>query len=295
MALAGESNRRMNVMPAWATMTMAIAGLLLVLYLLFCPRLNHFFYRPLLFHPWKSAQSEPVAPPLAGVVGENVYFPSENGKMLNGWLYQNPKATYTIIFNHGNGGNVAVRADLVQLLLMAGASVFIYDYQGYGESVGQPTVEGICEDGASAYKYLTVSRGVSPDKIILYGESLGAAVASNISSRFECKALVLQSGFSSLYRIACEVFPLLRIYPAFLFPSPGLDNLSVLSKPHPPVLLIHGDEDAVIPVEHAKALYEQAVGPKKFLELPKTGHADIYATAAHVYVRAMKTFLSTLN
>jgi fermentation-respiration switch protein FrsA (DUF1100 family) len=285
----------MHFLPSWATWTIAITGVLVVLYLLFCPRLNILLYRPLLFHPWRSAENEPVAPPLAGVTGENVYFPSENGKMLNGWLYANPKAVYTIIFNHGNGGNIAVRTDLVQLLLMAGASVFIYDYEGYGESVGKPTVEGICEDGAGAYKFLTGTKNVPADKIILYGESLGAAVAANISSRFQCKAIVLQSGFSSLYRIACEVFPLLRIYPAFLFPNPALDNLSVLMKPHPPVLLIHGDEDTVIPVRHAKQLYEKAVGPKKFLELPKTGHANIYTTASSVYVRAMKSFLSSLN
>jgi uncharacterized protein len=285
----------MHALPHWATWTMAIAGILLALYLVFCPRWNYILYRPLLFHPWKVAGNEPVAPPLAGVTGENVYFPSENGKMLNGWYYVNPKAIYTIIFNHGNGGNITVRTDLVQLLLMAGASVFIYDYEGYGESVGKPTVEGICEDGAGAYKYLTSVKAIHPDKIILYGESLGAAVASYISTRFECKAIVLQSGFSSLYGIACEVFPLLRIYPAFLFPNPALDNLSVLTKPHPPVLLIHGDADTVVPVRHAKTLYDKAVGPKKFLELPKTGHADIYTTAASVYVRAMKSFLSTLN
>jgi uncharacterized protein len=285
----------MHALPHWATWTMAIAGILLALYLVFCPRWNYILYRPLLFHPWKVTATEPVAPPLAGVTGENVYFPSENGKMLNGWYYVNPKAIYTIIFNHGNGGNITVRTDLVQLLLMAGASVFIYDYEGYGESVGKPTVEGICEDGAGAYKYLTSVKAIHPDKIILYGESLGAAVASYISTRFECKAIVLQSGFSSLYGIACEVFPLLKIYPAFLFPNPALDNLSVLSKPHPPVLLIHGDADTVVPVSHAKTLYDKAVGPKKFLELPKTGHADIYTTAASVYVRAMKSFLSTLN
>jgi fermentation-respiration switch protein FrsA (DUF1100 family) len=274
---------------------LSIATIVLLLYVLFCPRLNYAFYRPMLFHPWKLNKSEPVAPPLSGVTGENVFFPSENGRVLNGWYYKLPGAKYTIIFSHGNGGEISVRSDLVELLLKAHVSVLIYDYGGYGESAGNPSVEAICQDGAGAYKYLTAVRGVKPNEIILYGESLGAAVSSYLSTRFECRALILQSGFTSLYRIACEVFPVLRVYPSFLFPMPPLDTLSILSKPHPPLLLIHGDEDAVVPVQHSKTLYECARAPKKFLELTNTGHSDIYKTAPKVYVKAIEAFMKTLN
>ncbi len=284
----------MHALPLWLTALVSVVGLVLCLYVIFCPRVNYAIYRPLLFHPWKSAAGDPVAPPVAGVVGENIFFPSENGKLLNGWYYKEPKAKYTVIFHHGNGGNVSVRCDLVELLLQSHLSVFIYDYEGYGESAGLPTVEGICQDGAGAYKYLVEVRHVDADTIIFYGESLGAAVATYLSTKYQCKALILQSGFTSLRNIACEVFPLLTIYPPLLFSSPNLDTLAVLRNPHPPILLIHGDQDEVVPVHHAQILYEQAVEPKKLLRLPTTGHADIYSTAAPVYQKAIQSFIQAL-
>jgi len=264
------------------------------LYLVFAPRFNAVFYRPLLFHPWR-IEHEPIAPPISGVTGENVYFPSANGKTLNGWYYKNPTAKVTVLFSHGNGGNVSVRADLVELLLKAGASVFIYDYEGYGESAGKPTVDGICEDGVGAYNYLTNVQKVRPESLVLYGESLGAAVAAYLTTRFDCKGLILQSGFSSLRRIACEVFPVLIIYPDLMYPTPNLDTASILAQRHPPLLLMHGIHDNVIPYEHVKTLYAAASGIKELVTLNESGHGDLYSTAGDTYTRAIRAFLVSLD
>jgi fermentation-respiration switch protein FrsA (DUF1100 family) len=268
--------------------------LVVTLYLVCAPRFNTFLYRPLLFHPWRLAD-EPVAPPLCGIAGENVYFPSANGKLLNGWFYNNPNAKYTILFSHGNGGNVSVRTDLVQLLLQSGASVLIYDYEGYGESVGLPSVEGICQDGVGAYKFLTNIRAVPANTIVFYGESLGAGVSAYLTTKFECKALILQSGFASLKRIACEIFPLLQIYPDWLYPAPSLDTASILANKHPPLLVLHGAKDILIPYAHAQFLFDHAVGPKKLVALPETGHANIFSSAPQAYTAEIKSFLTSLT
>jgi fermentation-respiration switch protein FrsA (DUF1100 family) len=264
------------------------------LYVVCAPRFNSLLYRPLLFHPWQLA-NEPVAPPLCGVPGENVYFPSANGKILNGWYYKNPHAHFTVLFSHGNGGNVAVRTDIVQLLLECSLSVLIYDYEGYGESLGKPSVEGICQDGVGAYKYLTSNRMINPDSIILYGESLGTGVSSYLASKFACRALILQSGFASLRRISCELFPVLNVYPDWLYPEPPLNTASILANQHPPLLIIHGVKDALIPFAHAQTLLDCAKEPKTLIELPATGHADIFATAAPLFVSSVRKFISSLR
>lgn len=273
----------------------AVCFLLLVLYLVLCPRLNHLLYRPLLFHPWPLTDKQAIAPVLQGIKGETVNFASTDGAKLNGWYYDNPQAKYVILFNHGNGGNVTFRRDLVGLLLQAGASVFIYDYQGYGKSEGLPTIEGICQDAESAYKYIVEKRAVSPDKIILYGESLGGAVAAQLSTQLPCKALILQSTFTSLRTIALEVFPCLAIYPQSLFSIPSLDTLNILRNTHPPLLLIHGSRDKVICISHSSILYRNAVGPKRFVQLPESGHSDIYGTARDTYLSAVGDFINSLD
>ena len=264
------------------------------LYLVCSPRFNHILYRALLFHPWR-LEDEAVAPPLSGVIGENVFFPSANGKLLNGWHYRKPDATYTVLFSHGNGGNVGVRTDLVQLLLQAGCSVFIYDYQGYGESHGKPTVAGICQDGVGAANYLIRKCGVTPQSLIFYGESLGAAVSAYLTTKFACKALILQSGFVSLRRIAGELFPMLNIYPFWLFPDPPLDTAGILATKHPPLLLLHGSKDTLIPYAHAEYLYGCAVDSKRLVALPQAGHANIYSTEPDLYVAEIAKFIASLE
>jgi fermentation-respiration switch protein FrsA (DUF1100 family) len=129
----------------------------------------------------------------------------------------------------------------------------------------------------------------------LYGESLGAAVAAYLTTRFPCKGLILQSGFSSLRRIACEVFPLLNIYPDIMYPTPDLNTARILAERHPPLLLIHGTQDKVIPYEHVQALYAAASGKKELVTLNESGHADLYSTAGDTYTAAVKAFLVSLD
>ncbi|MGH9553202.1 MAG: alpha/beta hydrolase, partial [Terriglobales bacterium] len=202
---------------------------------------------------------------------------------------------YTVVFSHGNGGNIAVREDTVSLLLKAGTSVFIYDYRGYGKSQGAPDVEGICEDAIAAYDYVHKVRQVPPEHIVLYGESLGVGVTTYLSTERKCAGMILQSGFASLSRIASEIFPVLALYPGPLLSNPPLDSIAVLSKSHAPVLIVHGRQDDVVPFKHGEDIYEAAVGPKVFVDLPACGHNDISCTAPAKYTEALKKFWGSLS
>lgn len=263
-------------------------------YVALAPRMARRLYRQFLFHPDPYPDHIEAAPLLGGVQGEDVYFMSRRCNRLHGWIYENPQAKDWMLVSHGNAGNIANRTELVRLLLRAGVSVFIYDYQGYGLSEGKPDIPDICFDGEAAYDFLVAEKCVRPENIVLYGESLGASVAGYISRVRSSKALILQSGFASLERIAREALPILRIYPDFLFPQSFLNNVAVLRQPHPPVLIAHGLNDAVIDFEHASHLYETAVGQKTLLQLPDSAHSDITVSAPDKFREAIKDFLKSL-
>jgi hypothetical protein len=146
----------------------------------------------------------------------------------------------------------------------------VYDYRGYGQSKGKPSVKSICADGDAAYQFLR-ARGYSPEQIILYGQSLGCAVACHIAERNKVGAMILQSGFSSLRLVASETHPQLKGAVPLLVPD-VLDNSKILSKLTTPVLIIHGDKDTTIPFDNATKLYDAAIGPKRLIVCKDAGH-----------------------
>ena len=273
-------------------MAVPIAG---ALYAVLSPRLAEPVYRPTLFNPHKYPSGNYQRGVVNDVRARDVIFPTANGRKLHGWLFSRNDASKSILINHGNTGNIADLHELVSLLLQSGASVFVYDYQGYGKSEGSPSVRGICDDGLAAYDWLVSSEKVAPDDLVLYGESLGASVSCYVSERRNVSGLILQSSFSTLRRIAGESFPLLRIYPPWLFPRPYFDNLSVLRKAHPPLLVLHGLKDTEVSPAHADALFSQACEPKALVHLPNTQHSEVDAADARTFVEAVRSFLCNLR
>lgn len=268
---------------------LAILALVLVL----SPRFNHPLYRGLLFHPRRYEPGADQLPTIENCDASEVFLNLKTGKTIHGWLFEVPGATQAILFSHGNAGNLSSRIDLVSVLLQTGASVFVYDYEGFGKSNGAPSTEGICANGLAAFDYLVNEKMFSPQDIVVYGESLGAAVATYISSQRECGGIILQSGFSSLRRIALEIFPFLAVFPGFLWPSQKLDNLSLLKQKHAPLLIIHGVNDCVVPYSHAERLFSQASDPKQLLTLEETAHNNIFSTAAEPYRETIRAFLKS--
>ncbi len=264
-----------------------------LIYMLFAPRLNKPLYANFLFRPGKRTLAAEQVPVLEGIQGKNVNFGTSNGQTLNGWFFQQPLSSFVILFNHGNAGTVENRVNICTLLLRAGYSVLLYDYQGYGYSTGSPTVEGIVEDAACAYDFLIEKQGYKPEQIVLYGESLGVSVSCHLSNMRTCAALILQSGFSSLKAIAGHHYPILRLYPKWLYPLPRLDSLSVLKGTKLPVLIVHGELDTVIPFSHSEVMFKAICHDKKqFVAYADCAHSDICILKPQEYVEALKGLIS---
>lgn len=206
-----------------------------------------------------------------GCTKRDVYFNAQNGNLLHGWLFKLPSAKRIVLVNHGNGGNIASRLTLAEALLRSGCSVFLYDYQGYGRSQGQPTAPNICSDALCAFDYLVEREKFEPHNIVAYGESVGTGAACALSEQRNPCALVLQSGFPSLAYAARD-----RLWYLWLYPSnwlPKLDCLSTVKKEHPALLIIHGEDDPFFPPRYAQLLYRKASLPKQVVIIPKMGHS----------------------
>lgn len=224
---------------------------------------------------------------------KDVYFKSANGSKLHGWLFRNPRAKRVIIFSHGNGGNIAHRLPNLLSLLKADTSVLLYDYEGYGLSEGSPDIVRIREDGVAAYDYLVNDEHYSPNDIVLFGESIGTGVSSYISSQRKVAGIILQSGYTSLITAGKDHLPWLHLYPNSFFP-PDLDCVAVMKKPHAPLLLLHGDEDSVLPSRYSQEVFKEAVAPKQLIIVKGTGHNNLALPDQKAYMDGYLQFMKSL-
>jgi uncharacterized protein len=273
----------------------AITGSALFLVVLFFSPLDRPLYEVVLFHPTPMPLDFKM-PACENVEPKEVGFQSLNGTQLTGWYFKNPGSKFVVLFSHGNGGNVIHRFDNLQMLLRSGVSVFAYDYQGYGKSFGKPTVNNICDDAIAAYNYVHKDLLYPPERIVLFGESLGTVVTGYLSSKVESAGIVLQSPLFSVPRRAREILPPLSIYPQWLYANNGLDNSLVFSQPHAPLLIVAGTKDPMLPIAHADDLFAAAREPKTLVRIQGAGHTgDAKLTFAPQYAAALKVFLNGLD
>lgn len=259
-----------------------------IYYFVLSPLVAMPFYNTCIFHP--SMAGDYSISELEGIKKQDVFFVSGDGTRLHGWYFARPGARKTVLLSHGNGGNLSNRQALCSLLLSE-ASVFIYDYRGYGLSKGTPSVDGCLEDAVAAFDYLRSTLKLPAGRIVLYGESLGTGFTCQLAARRPCASIILQSGFQSLPQIAREKIPLIWIYPNFLFPVNKLDNLSYVKDKHPPLLVIHGMQDSLIPPHNAEDLFAAASAKKSIIRLPKAGHRDVPANITYEGLVALSSFL----
>lgn len=250
-------------------------------------------FEKFLFYP----STEVLDPaPIKGAECQVLSIKQENGKDLSCWYYKKPADNGLILVSHGNAGNISHRCELSRHLLSdTDCSVLLYDYQGYGHSEGTPSIKGILKDGIAAFDFAVKELQYPPDKIIVYGESLGCAVTCEIASQRQPRAMILQSGFRSLPTIAKDVFGPLKLMPGFAFPEPRLDNEKIVEGKHPPLLIIHGVHDEVIPFQHGQALYKKASEPKKFVVLENSGHNDTFVSDRDLFDRSISDFVRELQ
>jgi fermentation-respiration switch protein FrsA (DUF1100 family) len=263
--------------------------------LAFFSPLNRSLLNMFLFHPELIANGTYSQKQIAGVNIQDVYFEASDKKKLCAWYLETPGSHLTVLLSHGNGGNLVLRGDLVATLVKAGLSVLAYDYEGYGKSEGEPSVEIACDDAKCAYEYLVHEKRIPSNKIILLGESLGTGITGDLASKVKCAGVILQCPFMSLRQRAVEILPIEHLYPQFTYPANALDNVAVFSKPHAPLLIIAGAKDQVLPVHHADQLFKMAIEPKSYVRVEGAGHTGDPALLTDEYLRALKAFIKSVD
>lgn len=216
---------------------------------------------------------------------EILLLPRAGGGAVAAVHLRNPGARYTILFSHGNAENIVQGMDFLERMRDAGFGVLAYDYSGYGLSTGRPSERAAYEDAEAAYEYLTRSAGVPPERIILHGRSLGGAVAADLAARRPAAGLVLESTFTSAFRVV-------RPYPFLPFDRFG--TAGKLPRVRMPVLVIHGTEDEVIGFWHGQRLYALASEPKQRLWVQGARHNDLAWVAGERYWAALRAFADGL-
>ena len=228
-------------------------------------------------------------PSEVGLSYEDIYLDTDDGVRLNAWLIPAKDSRFTLLFFHGNAGNISHRIEKSLVLNKLGLDVFIVDYRGYGRSSGRPSERGLYKDAQSVYNYLVSEKNVSPERIILYGESLGGAVAIDLASKSNIKALITECAFSSTYDVAKTIYPFLPR----IFISSKFDSTSKIENIHVPKLIIHSQNDEIIPFGQSVKLLEASSEPKRHLVL-KGSHNTCFLDSKELYVSGIRRFLEDL-
>jgi len=223
----------------------------------------------------------------SGLPLEDVWFSSADGTKLFGWYVEAAADRPVILWCHGNAGNVIHRLDNLGKLFRSAFSVFVFDYRGYGRSQGRPSEEGLYLDAVGAYNYLTRTRMIRPERLILFGRSLGAAVAGDLASQKPAAGLVLESSFPSIEAVAKAHYGGLPLHWLLGAAFRLIDRLPDLSLPK---LIIHGDQDDIIPLALGRQVFDASLPPKSFYVITGAGHNNTYVVGGNVYFSRFAEF-----
>jgi len=224
-----------------------------------------------------------------GLSFEELSLRTADNQVLHGWFIPQDDAQTTLLFLHGNGGNISHRLEKLVILRQASVNIFIFDYRGYGRSSGKPSEEGLYRDARAAYEYLCNERAIDGKNIIVYGESLGAAAAIDLAKDVLVKGVIIEGGFSSGKDLGQRFYPFV---PPLLLPN-MFDSLSKIKTIAVPKLFIHARNDEVVPFEFAQKLYAAAPAPKQFVATDG-GHNDAYTASNEQYIKAIIDFIQCL-
>jgi fermentation-respiration switch protein FrsA (DUF1100 family) len=234
-------------------------------------------------------------PPPPGLPVHRVRIPSSDGVTLVAWVIPAPEAADTarwLLICHGNAGNLSNSGRPAHYagLRALGLNLLAFDYRGYGESGGTPAERGLYDDAEAAYRYLRDSLHVPPDRLVLFGHSLGSAVAVELATRAPAAGLVLDGALASVAGRAQEVYPYV---PVRLIARSRYDSIDKIARVRMPKLFLHARADEVIPFAHGRRLFEAAAEPKTFVTL-RGGHGDAFDIDSAAYFAAIRTFLRSL-
>lgn len=242
------------------------------------------FQTSLVYFPSKSLLATPQT---AGLKYEDVWLTAEDGVRVHGWYVSHPRPRGTLLFFHGNAGNIGDRIESLAIFHQLGLDSFIIDYHGYGRSGGSVGEQETYLDARAAWDYLIRERQIPAAKIVLFGRSLGGGVAAWLATRVTPAGLIMESSFTSVPALASKYYP---VFPVRWLARIRYDSKTVLAGVRSPVLIVHSVDDEIVPFAHARALFEAAPAPKSLLEL-EGGHNDGFLRAGAHYVHGLAAFL----
>lgn len=261
--------------------TTATGGWLLLCALLF------FGQDLLVYHPRSHVARTPDA---AGLAYVDVVLETDDGERLGAWYVKTPRPRGTVLFCHGNGGNIGHRVSTLEVLTGLGLDVLIFDYRGFGTSTGTPSEAGLYADARAAWVHLTQVLGVDPDTIVIMGRSLGGGVATQLAAEVEAAALVVESSFTSAVALGQQTY---WFVPVSFLARNRFESIDRIADVGEPVLVAHSEADEMIPYGHGRALFDAARAPKHFLEL-RGGHNDAHVTTGAAYRDGLAAFLDPI-
>jgi fermentation-respiration switch protein FrsA (DUF1100 family) len=267
-------------MPIHWTYLIALVAILAVCTYIFYPSVESFF----IYFPQSHFDFSPEEFRLQY---KEAYFNTEDGKRLHGWFFPGEKDSPVILHFHGNAGNISHRLDLVQPFLRKGLSVFLFDYRGFGKSSGRPFETGLYQDGLAAWSYLVEKERIAPERIVLHGHSIGAAVAIEVALQKKVRGLILESAFTSTKDMA-KTMAIFGLF-APVFPA-HYNNLDKIRRVPSPLLIIHGDKDEIVPFSMGQKLFEAAADPKAFYPVKDAGHNDAFIVGGEKYFEIFADF-----
>jgi uncharacterized protein len=247
--------------------------------------LLYFYQGSFIYYP---ARELAATPDQFGLAYEPVSLKARDGILLSAWYVPAEKERGTVLFFHGNAGNISHRMLSLQLFNRLGMSTLIFDYRGYGHSAGTPDETGTYRDAEAAWDYLLEQRRLDPGRIVFFGRSLGAAIASYLAAKTQPRALILESAFTSVPDLAARLYPFMPVRWLTRF---EYNTQAYLTQIRCPLLVVHSRDDDIIPFSHGQRLFEIARPPKEFFELMGS-HNEGFVLTGKRYEDALNHFLS---
>jgi len=246
--------------------------------------LIYLFQSRLVFKPKKGLHKTPSS---VGLAFKQFQAISSEGNRIHGWLVPADSADVTVLYCHGNAGNISDRLETIELFHRLGINVVVFDYQGYGQSEGKPSEEATYEDASAARQFLIDELGVDEKKMIIMGRSLGGPVATRLAALYNPAALILESTFTSAVDLGSDMYPWLPIDWLLKF---EYDTQRYLRQVDVPVFMAHSVDDDVVPFKHSQELFEIAKQPKMFVKMVGS-HSMGFKDTGSKYSKSLQRFL----
>lgn len=257
--------------------------ILLVIFLFFYFR---YFERRSVYFPLAEIEATPQDISLSY---EDIIFETKDNIKLSAWFIPVNAPRATLIFCHGNGGNISHRLEKIKIFYDLNLNVFIFDYRGYGKSGGRPTEKGLYRDAEAAYDYLVGNKKIRQEKIVVFGESLGSAVAVDLASKKPISGIIIEGGFTSARDMAKRIYPLL---PTFIY-TVRFDSYAKIKNVKSPKLFFHSKNDEIVPFVLGKKLFEKA-DSGEFVEIIG-GHNTAFLDCKKLVISKIEEFLKQID